>query len=126
MESSASAGRVASTVLDRRRRGRALALLCSAFFIVLLDGTITIVALPSIGVGLHFSEQGLQWVLSACALSFGGVLLLRGRAADLLGRQQGAHGRCRDLHGCVAAGGLAWSPARWRLPAWFKGLARRS
>jgi MFS family permease len=55
---------------------------------VLLDGTITIVALPSIGGGLRFSEQGLQWVLSACALTFGGLLLLGGRAADLLGRRR--------------------------------------
>ena len=74
MESSASAGRVASAVLDPRRWW-ALALLCGAFFMVLLDGTITIVALPSIGAGLRFSEQGLQWVLSAYALTFGGLLL---------------------------------------------------
>ena len=87
MESSASAGRVASAVLDPRR-WQALALLCGAFFMVLLDGTITIVALPSIGAGLRFSEQGLQWVLSAYALTFGGLLLLGGRAADLLGRRR--------------------------------------
>jgi MFS family permease len=126
MESSASAGRVASTVLDRRRRGRALALWCSAFFIVLLDGTITIVALPSIGVGLHFSEQGLQWVLSACALSFGGLLLLRGRAADLLGRQRVLTAGVVIFTAASLLCGLAWSPAHWRLPAWFKGSARRS
>ena len=87
MESSASAGRVASAVLDPRR-WRALALLCGALFMVLLDGTITIVALPSIGAGLRFSEQGLQWVLSAYALTFGGLLLPGGRAADLLGRRR--------------------------------------
>jgi hypothetical protein len=62
MESSASAGRVACAVLDPRR-WRALALLCGAFFMVLLDGAITIVALPSIGAGLRFPEQGLRWVL---------------------------------------------------------------
>jgi hypothetical protein len=55
---------------------------------VLLDGTITIVALPSTGAGLRFSEQGWQWVLSAYALTFGGLLLLGGRAADLLGRRR--------------------------------------
>jgi hypothetical protein len=42
------------------------------------DGTITIVALPSIGAGLRFSEQGLQWVLSAYALTFGGLLIRSG------------------------------------------------
>ena len=71
MESSASTGRVASAVLDPHRWW-ALAPLCGAFFMVLLDGTITIVALPSIGAGLRFSEQGLQGVLSAYALACGG------------------------------------------------------
>ncbi len=87
MESSASAGRVASAILDPRRWW-ALALLCGAFFMVLLDGAITIVALPSIGAGLRFSEQGLQWVLSAYALTFGGLLLLGGRAADEMSEQR--------------------------------------
>ena len=55
---------------------------------VLLDGTITLVALPELGADLHFSPQGLQWVLSAYALVFGGLLLVGGRAADLLGRRR--------------------------------------
>ena len=66
----------------------ALALLCGAFFMVILDGTIVLVALPSIGADLGFSKQGLQWVLSAYALTFGGLLLLGGRVADLLGRRR--------------------------------------
>jgi MFS family permease len=70
------------------RRWWALALLCAAFFMVILDGTIVLVALPSIGADLSFSEQGLQWVVSAYALTFGGLLLLGGRAADLLGRRR--------------------------------------
>src|SRR5258706_11130700 len=70
------------------RRWRALALLCGAFFMVVLDATIVLVALPSIQADLGFSEQGLQWVLSAYALTFGGLLLLGGRAADLLGRRR--------------------------------------
>src|SRR6266567_3847124 len=110
MESSASAGRVASAVLDPRR-WRALALLCGAFFMVLLDGTITIVALPSIGAGLRFSEQGLQWVLSAYALTFGGLLLLGGRAADLLGRRRVFMAGAVFFTTASLLCGLAWSPA---------------
>jgi MFS family permease len=70
------------------RRWWALALLCGAFFMVILDGTIVLVALPSIQADLGLSKQGLQWVLSAYALTFGGLLLLGGRAADLLGRRR--------------------------------------
>jgi MFS family permease len=125
LESSASAGRVASAVLDPRRWW-ALGFLCGAFFMVLLDDTITIVALPSIGAGPRFSEHGLQWVLSAYALTFGGLLLLRGRAADLLGRQRVVTVGAVIFTAASLLCGLAWSPARWRLPAWFKGPARRS
>jgi EmrB/QacA subfamily drug resistance transporter len=55
---------------------------------VILDANIVIVALPSIDADLGFSEQGLQWVISAYALTFAGLLLLGGRAADLLGRRR--------------------------------------
>jgi EmrB/QacA subfamily drug resistance transporter len=70
------------------RRWKALALLCTAFFMVILDSAIVVVALPSIGADLGFSPGDLQWVLSAYLLSFGGLLLLGGRAADLLGRRR--------------------------------------
>ena len=70
------------------RRWKALALLCSAFFMVILDSAIVVVALPSIETDLGFSAGSLQWVLSAYLLSFGGLLLLGGRAADLLGRRR--------------------------------------
>jgi EmrB/QacA subfamily drug resistance transporter len=70
------------------RRWRALALLCTAFFMVILDSAIVVVALPSIDADLGFSTGDLQWVLSAYLLSFGGLLLLGGRAADLLGRRR--------------------------------------
>jgi EmrB/QacA subfamily drug resistance transporter len=70
------------------RRWKALALLCAAFFMVLLDSSIVLVALPSIDADLGFSAGGLQWVMSAYMLSFGGLLLLGGRAADLLGRRR--------------------------------------
>ena len=70
------------------RRWKALALLCTAFFMVILDSAIVVVALPSIDADLSFSASGLQWVLSAYLLSFGGLLMLGGRAADLLGRRR--------------------------------------
>jgi EmrB/QacA subfamily drug resistance transporter len=69
-------------------RWKALALLCTAFFMVILDSAIVVVALPSIEQDLGFSPGDLQWVLSAYLLSFGGLLLLGGRAADLLGRRR--------------------------------------
>jgi EmrB/QacA subfamily drug resistance transporter len=109
MESSAPAARLAPAGLDPRRWW-ALALLCGAFFMVLLDGTITIVALPSIGADLRFSEQGLQWVLSAYALTFGGLLLLGGRAADLLGRRRVFMAGVLVFTAASLMCGLAWSP----------------
>src|SRR3954467_5049334 len=70
------------------RRWKARALLCTAFFMVILDSAIVVVALPSVDADLSFSTGDLQWVLSAYLLSFGGLLLLGGRAADLLGRRR--------------------------------------
>jgi EmrB/QacA subfamily drug resistance transporter len=69
------------------RRWKALALICTAVFMVVLDVAIVNVALPSIGRDLGFSEDNLQWVVTAYALTFGGFLLLGGRAADLIGRR---------------------------------------
>src|SRR5215468_10018311 len=70
------------------RRWRALSLLAVAFLMTVIDLTITNVALPTIGRKLHFPQQDLQWVVTAYALTFGGFLLLGGRAADLLGRRR--------------------------------------
>src|SRR6516165_11165016 len=110
MESYARGARLAPGVLDPRR-WRALALLCGAFFMVLLDGTITIVALPSIGADLGFARQDLPWVLSAYALTFGGLLLLGGRAADLLGRRRVFMAGVLVFTAASLMCGLAWSPA---------------
>jgi EmrB/QacA subfamily drug resistance transporter len=66
----------------------ALAIVCAAFFMTVLDVSIVNVALPSIGRALHFSQDNLQWVITAYAITFGGFLLLGGRAADLLGRRR--------------------------------------
>jgi EmrB/QacA subfamily drug resistance transporter len=111
MESSATVAPPAPEPALDPRRWKALALLCGAFFMVLLDGTIVIVALPSIGADLGFSEQGLQWVLSAYALTFGGLLLLGGRAADLLGRRRLFMAGVLFFTAASLLCGLAWSPA---------------
>jgi EmrB/QacA subfamily drug resistance transporter len=69
-------------------RWRAFALLAVAYFMAIIDSTIVIVSLPTIGRDLHFSQASLQWVVTAYGLTFGGFLLLGGRAADLLGRRR--------------------------------------
>src|SRR4051812_5843494 len=68
--------------------GNRLALICVAQFVVVLDATIVAIALPAIGADLGVSATGLQWVLSAYTLTFGGGLMLAGRAADLFGRRR--------------------------------------
>src|SRR5262249_28254001 len=75
-------------VTSERRKWLALGLLAVVQFMVVLDIAIVNVALPSIKTDLGFSEANLQWVISAYALTFGGFLLLGGRAADLLGRRR--------------------------------------
>src|SRR5215813_8830665 len=110
-ELSVPAARLAPAPALDPRRWWALALLCGAFFMVIVDGTIVIVALPSIGADLGFSEQGLQWVVSAYALTFGGLLLLGGRAADLLGRRRVFMAGVALFTTASLLCGLAWSPA---------------
>src|SRR3954463_7508919 len=68
--------------------GNRLALIFVAQFVVVLDATIVAIALPAIGADLGVGPTGLQWVLSAYTITFGGGLLLAGRAADVLGRRR--------------------------------------
>ena len=75
-------------VASARSKWLGLALLSAVQFMVVLDIAIVNVALPSIQIDLGFSQENLQWVISAYALVFGGFLLLGGRAADLLGRRR--------------------------------------
>jgi EmrB/QacA subfamily drug resistance transporter len=91
------------------RRWLALALLGTAFFMVILDGTIVYVALPSIDEALGFSARGLQWVMSAYLLTFGGLLLLGGRSADLLGRRRMFMVGVALFGGSSLLCGLAWA-----------------
>ena len=70
-------------------RGRlTLALVCLAGLLDFIDTTIVNVSLPSIREHLHFSVQSLQWTVSGYLLTYGGFLLIGGRAADLLGRRR--------------------------------------
>src|SRR4051812_46070947 len=79
---------------DRRRdergsrRWKLLAVLCAVYFMVILDAAIVRVAVPSIERDLQMSSEGLQWVANAYMLTFGALLLLGGRMADLLGRRR--------------------------------------
>jgi MFS family permease len=111
IESSPPLARPAPAPALDPRRWRVLALLCGAFFMVILDASIVFVALPSIAADLGFSEQGLQWVVSAYALTFGGLLLLGGRAADLLGRRRVFMAGVAVFTTASLLCGLAWSPA---------------
>ncbi|HEX3921306.1 MAG TPA: MFS transporter [Streptosporangiaceae bacterium] len=73
---------------QRRRLGLALVVIATAQLMVVLDATIVNVALPDIQTALGFSGSGLEWVVNAYALTFGGLLLLGGRAGDILGRRR--------------------------------------
>src|SRR4029079_6308954 len=70
------------------RRWQALALVCVAMFMTVLDVSIVNVALPSIKTALTVAEKDLQWVITAYTIAFGGFLLLGGRTGDLLGRRR--------------------------------------
>jgi EmrB/QacA subfamily drug resistance transporter len=90
-------------------RWKALAIVCAAFFMTVLDVSIVNVALPSIGKALHFTESNLQWVITAYAITFGGFLLLGGRAADLLGRRRVFYVGVAVFTVASFLCGLAWS-----------------
>jgi EmrB/QacA subfamily drug resistance transporter len=91
------------------RRWLALAVLAIAQFMVVLDVTIVNVALPAIQTDLGFSADGLQWVVNGYTLAFGGLLLLGGRASDLLGRRRLFLGGLALFGLASLAGGLVTS-----------------
>src|SRR5580698_3671183 len=72
----------------RDRRNITLAVVLCAQLMIVLDMTVVNVALPSMATGLHLSATGLSWVLNSYSLTFGGLLLLGGRAGDILGRRR--------------------------------------
>src|SRR5881227_2190714 len=94
-----------------RKRWFGLAVLVTAQFMVVLDVAIVNVALPTIKTDLHFSQESLQWVVTAYSILFGGVLLLGGRMADLLGRRRLFVGGLLLFTVSSLLDGLAWSEA---------------
>src|SRR4051812_20713996 len=98
------------------RRWLALVLLSAAQFVVVLDASIVNVALPSIQKALDFTDSNLQWVVNAYTLTFGGFLLLGGRAADLFGRRRVFLGGMALFAAASLAGGLAQSEG-WLIAA---------
>src|SRR6266511_2392868 len=109
-------------VTSDRRKWLALGLLSAVQFMVVLDIAIVNVALPSIKLDLGFSQENLQWVISAYALVFGGFLLLGGRAADLLGRRRIFLAGVILFTVSSLLAGLAWSEASLIGARAFQGL----
>src|ERR1700752_91993 len=99
-----------------RRLGLALLVIATAQLMVVLDATIVNVALPHIQTALGFSGSGLEWVGNAYALTFGGLLLLGGRAGDILGRRRMFIAGIILFSAASLFGGLATSQA-WLLSA---------
>ena len=96
-------------VASGKHKWLALALLSVVQFMLVLDIAIVNVALPSIKVDLGFSQENLQWVISAYALVFGGFLLLGGRAADILGRSRMFIGGLIVFTSASLLAALAWN-----------------
>jgi len=99
----------APSLLHTRRGLFVLILLCGIQFLDVVDSSITNVALPSIQRALHFSQQNLQWIASGYLLTYGGLLLLGGRLADLLGRRRVLVTGVIIFALCSLAAGLAQS-----------------
>src|SRR4051794_11815230 len=98
------------TRVNTERSWSVLALVALAQFMVILDGTVVNVALPSIGDDLGFAAGQLQWVVTAYVLFTGGLMLLGGRLADLAGRRTVFITGLGVFTAASLASGLAWSP----------------
>jgi EmrB/QacA subfamily drug resistance transporter len=96
--------------IEDRRPWTVLILLALAEFMVVLDVTVVNVALPSIGESLRFDPADLSWVITAYVVFTGGLMLLGGRAADLLGRRRVFLVGLLVFTGASLASGLAWAP----------------
>ena len=107
-----------------RSRWAALYVLCAGTLMIVLDATIVNVALPSIQDDLDFSASNLAWVVNAYLIAFGGLLLLAGRAGDLLGQRRvfliglvDLHRRFSALRRVASPRRCSWPRASSRAPA---------
>ena len=107
---------------SERRRWLVLAVTVAAQFMVILDVSVVNVALPSIKHDLHFSQEGLQWVITAYSILFGGTLLLGGRLADLLGRRRLFMAGVAVFTLGSLLSGLAWSEGALIVTRALQGL----
>ncbi|MBV8943532.1 MAG: MFS transporter [Solirubrobacterales bacterium] len=108
------------------RRGKLmLAFLCGVALLDFVDASIVNVALPSIRDSLHFSIQSLQWVLSGYLLTYGGFMLLGGRAADLIGRRRVLVSGTSLFALASLTGGLAGRRGCSSAHDWRRGSGRR-
>ena len=104
------------------RRWLVLAVTVAAQFMVVLDVAVVNVALPSISQDLHFSQESLQWVITAYSIMFGGALLLGGRLADLLGRRRLFMAGVALFTFSSLLSGLAWSEGSLIVARALQGL----
>jgi EmrB/QacA subfamily drug resistance transporter len=110
-------------MVSESKRWFALALLCLTGFMIILDASIVLVAVPSIERELTFSTGGVQWVPSGYALMFGGLLLLGGRISDLLGRRRVFTTGLLLFAGSSLLCGFAWSGDALVLARGLQGAA---
>src|SRR5262245_2335240 len=111
--------------ISEQRRWLVLAVTVAAQFMVILDVAVVNVALPSIKHDLHFSQESLQWVITAYSILFGGALLLGGRLADVLGRRRLFMAGVAVFTASSLLSGLAWSEGSLIAFRSMQGLGRR-
>ncbi|MFC7391627.1 DHA2 family efflux MFS transporter permease subunit [Scopulibacillus cellulosilyticus] len=104
------------------KRWKALALLCFANFLVMMDAAIIQIALPSIKEALGYSQEDLQWVMSAFLIFFGGLLLLGGRLADLFGNRRIFNLGVIIITVASLFAGLAWSEMSLNISRAVQGI----
>ncbi|MEA2296351.1 MAG: hypothetical protein QOE86_3990, partial [Solirubrobacteraceae bacterium] len=107
---------------DDRRRWMALIVLCVGMLMIVLDGTVVNVALPSIQADLAFSQSSLAWVVNAYLIAFGGLLLLAGRLGDLISRRGVFLAGLAVFTAASAACGLAQSQEMLVIARFVQGI----